>query len=98
MGPNIIGQHGREVGVITDMLADIETWQVQSLELKLNRETRNDLKLKKPWFRIKTVQVPIGEISGASETEIQVLKSLLEKMELYGGKPAVYGLPTAEGE
>ena len=39
VGMKIIGQHGREVGVITDMFADVETWHLQSLEVKLNRET-----------------------------------------------------------
>ena len=33
VGMDIIGQHGREVGVITDMCADLETWQLQSLEV-----------------------------------------------------------------
>ena len=45
VGMKIIGQHGREVGIITDMLANVETWQLQSLEVKLNRETLDDLKL-----------------------------------------------------
>ena len=39
VGMKIIGQHGREVGVISDMFADVETWHLQSLEVKLNRET-----------------------------------------------------------
>ena len=66
VGMKIIGQHGRAVGVISDMFADVETWQLQSLEVKLNRETLDDLKLKRPWFGTQTVHVPVSEISGAT--------------------------------
>ncbi len=86
LGMKIIGQHGREIGVISDMLVDVETWQLQSLEVKLNRETLDDLKLKRKWFGTQTVHVPASEISGA--TDNLVLKSLLEEMEFSGGTPA----------
>ena len=94
VGMKIIGQHGRAVGVISDMFADVETWQLQSLEVKLNRETLDDLKLKRPWFGTQTVHVPVKEISGATET--LVLKHPLEEMEFSGGKPADGAPPAAE--
>lgn len=95
MGLEIIGQHGREIGAITDMLADVETWQLQSLEVKLNRETLDELKLKRPWFGTQTVLVPVSEISGA--TDKLVLKHSLEEMEFSAGKPAEATPPAAEG-
>ena len=96
VGMKIIGQHGREVGMITDMLANVETWQLQSLEVKLNRETLDDLKLKLPWFGTQTVHVPVSDISGA--TDNLVLKCLLEEMEFSGGKPAEADPAADEGE
>lgn len=95
VGLPIIGQHGREIGVITDMLADVDTWQLQSLEVKLNRETLDELELKRPWFGTQTVLVPVSEISGV--TDNLVLKHPLEEMEFSGGKPAE-APPTAEAE
>ena len=39
IGLKIIGQHGREIGAITDMLADVETWQLRdSWSTTLERE------------------------------------------------------------
>ena len=96
VGMKIIGQHGREVGIITDMLANVETWQLQSLEVKLNRETLDDLKLKLPWFGTQSIHVPVSEISGA--TDNLVLKCLLEEMEFSGGEPAAADLTADEGE
>ena len=96
MGLEILGQHGREIGVTTDMLADVETWQLQSLEVKLNRETLDELELKRPWFGTQTVLVPVSEIPGASDN--LVLKHSLEEMEFSGGKPAEVAPPAAEGE
>jgi sporulation protein YlmC with PRC-barrel domain len=88
-GIAIIGQHGREVGVVTDLDIDIETWQCQSLEVKLNRHALEDLKLKRPWFGTQTVRVPVSAISGA--TENLVLKCVLEELEFSGGQPAAVG-------
>lgn len=85
VGMKIIGQHGREIGVITDVFADVDAWQLQSLEVKLNREALEDLKLKRPLFGSQTVHVPVSEISGA--TDRLIIKSPLEKMEFSGGKP-----------
>ena len=48
IGMKIIGQHGRAIGIVTDMSADIETWQLRNLEVKLNRTTLDELKLKRP--------------------------------------------------
>ena len=94
VGMKIIGQHGRAVGVISDMFADVETWQLQSLEVKLNRETLDGLKLKRPWFGTQTVHVPVSEISGASDN--LVLKHPLEEMEFSGGKSAEAAPPAPE--
>jgi sporulation protein YlmC with PRC-barrel domain len=94
VGMKIIGQHGRAVGVVSDMFADIKTWQLQSLEVKLNRETLDGLKLRRPWFGTQTVHVPVSEISGASDNLI--LKHPLEKMAFSGGKPAEAAPTVAE--
>jgi sporulation protein YlmC with PRC-barrel domain len=96
VGMKIIGQHGREVGIITDILANVETWQLQSLEVKLNRATLDDLKLKLSWFGTQTVHVPVSDISGA--TDNLVLKCLLEEIEFSGGKPAQADPAADEGE
>ncbi|MHB8899254.1 MAG: PRC-barrel domain-containing protein [Thermoguttaceae bacterium] len=96
VGMKIIGQHGREVGVITDMFADVETWHLQSLEVTLNRETLDDLKLKRPWFGTQTVHVPVSEISGA--TDNLVLESILEEMDFSGGQPAAAAPLAEKGE
>jgi sporulation protein YlmC with PRC-barrel domain len=88
-GIQIIGQHGREIGVVNDLYVDIETWQCQSLEVKLNRATLEDLKLKRPWFGTQTVRVPVSAISGA--TENLVLKCVLEELEFSGGQPTAVG-------
>jgi sporulation protein YlmC with PRC-barrel domain len=96
LGIKIIGQHGREIGVVSDMFADVETWQLQSLEVKLHRETLDDLKLKRTWLGTQTVRVPVTEISGA--TDYLVLRSTLEEMDFSGGKPAATALPAEKGE
>lgn len=86
IGMKVIGQHGRDVGVVTDMSADVETWQLQNVEVKLNLSTLDELKLKRPWFGTQTICVPAREVSGA--TEYLVLKRPLEELEFSGGTAA----------
>lgn len=96
IGKQIIGQHGREIGVIADMSTDVTTWQIKSLDVKLNRETLDDLKLKRSWFGTQTIQLPTEEISGASDKF--VLKHTLEEMKFSGGEPAAAETTVAENE
>ena len=95
IGMKIIGQHGRAIGIVTDMSADIETWQLRNLEVKLNRTTLDELKLKRPWFGTQTIGVPVNAISGA--TDNLVLKHPLDEMEFVGGTTAEAD-PPAEAE
>lgn len=76
------------------MSADVETWQLQTLEVKLNRATLDELKLKRPWFETQTIHVPVGELSGAADH--LVLKCPLEEMEFSGGESAAVDAPTEE--
>lgn len=93
IGRKVIGQHGRDIGVVADLTADVETWRLQTLEVKLNRTTLDELKLKRPWFGSQTIHVPVGEISGA--TDNFVLKCLLEEMEFTGGESSQGDAPDA---
>lgn len=65
-GTTVIGQHGKVVGTISDVSVDVTSWQLSSLEIKLDREAVDALKLKHPWFGSQLITVPVAEISGAS--------------------------------
>ena len=67
---------------------------MQTLEVKLNPATLDELKLKRPWFGTQTIHVPVGEISGA--TDNLVLKCPLEELEFSGGESAAVDPPTEE--
>lgn len=47
MGPEIIGQHGREIDAITEMLTDVEARLLQRLEVKFNRETLDEIRMER---------------------------------------------------
>lgn len=96
IGMKIIGQHGRDIGVVADISADVGTWQLQNLEVKFNRATLDELKLKLPWFGTQTICVPVREISGA--TDNLVLKHPLEEMEFFKGTTAEPTPPAEAGQ
>lgn len=86
IGLNMIDQHGRNIGTVADLSVDISTWQLQTLEVNLNRTILDELKLKRPWFGTQAIQIPLSEVSGA--TDNLVLKCSLEDLEFSGGESA----------
>jgi sporulation protein YlmC with PRC-barrel domain len=82
----VVGQHGRAVGVVKEVLVNVETWHVECLEVKLNRDTLEELELKRPLLGTQTVRIPTSQVSGASD--VIVLKAMLEDLEFSGGTPA----------
>jgi sporulation protein YlmC with PRC-barrel domain len=83
IGKNILGQHGREVGTVLKLLMNIETWQLETIVVKLNRESLEDLHLKKKWFGTQIVNLPVSAVSGV--TDSLILNNPLEEMVFSGG-------------
>ncbi len=82
------------------MLVDVKSWNVEEVEVNLNRETLDDLKLKRPWIGTQKVRIPTDQVSGASD--MLVLKAPLEEMEFAGGEQvtneAVEKLPDSDAK
>jgi sporulation protein YlmC with PRC-barrel domain len=86
VGMQIVGQHGRIVGVITATVVDVESWQLSSVKVDLQAEVLNKLKLQHPWFGHRSVYLPVSHISGASD--VLVLNEPLETMTFSKTKPS----------
>ena len=96
LGKVVVGQHGREVGTIDEVLVDTEAWQVVCLGVKLNRDTLEELKLKRPLWGTQSVRISCDEVSGL--TDMIVLKHKLEDMAFTEGEAAPDALPPDPGD
>ncbi len=85
IGKHVVGQHGRQVGIVSDLLVNIESWQLEAIMIELSRESSEDLHLKQKWFGAQIVNLPISEISGV--TDSLVLKHSLEEIEFSDRSP-----------
>jgi hypothetical protein len=86
VGMQIVGHHGRIIGVVTAIMVDVKTWQASSLQADLQSEVLEELKLEQPWFGRRSVFLPMSQIAGASD--VLVLNTPLETLEFSITSPA----------
>ena len=98
-GRKVFDANGREIGRVNAALVDMETWAVDTLQIRVGRHAAADLDM--PWsflwsfFRPPTVNVGTGQINAAGDAII-LRVSLAERREaaphLIGGElAAVHG-------
>lgn len=84
-GKPVVSQDGRDVGAVAGLVLDVDKWSVRYIEVRLSRDSHEDLNLKRPLIRSQVIQVPVQHVSGVSDTV--VLSSELEDLAFIGGKP-----------
>ncbi len=82
----VVEQHGREIGVVAEVLVDTDTWTVSRLKITLKRDALQDLNLRKPMFGTQTIRISSSELAGARD--VLVLKRKLENLKFDGGVAA----------
>jgi sporulation protein YlmC with PRC-barrel domain len=82
IGLQVIAQGGRSVGAVKDVLVDTDTWRVIALSVRMTKEASDDLKLRSSFWASPVIDIPVEEISGASDT--LVLNRTLDKVDFLG--------------
>ena len=85
LGKTVIGQHGRKIGRIQDVVFDLQSFRITDLKIKLARSVHEDLGLAYTWFDRQSVDVPVDQVSGVSDN--LVLSVPLSGMRYTGGVP-----------
>ena len=80
-GKGVLSQDGRELGEVDDLVVNYETWQLQALIVKLERDLLEDFHMKKPMFGTQILKVSTGFVSGVSDKVI-LHKTMGELIEL----------------
>ena len=66
-GRGVITSDGREIGDVADIVLDHESWIVEAIVVKLERDLLEDFHMKRPMFGTQTYQVPTSYISGVGD-------------------------------
>jgi len=77
-GKMVVSQDGADVGEVQGLDVNVETWKVETLEIKLERDVLEKLNLKKPIFGTQSVRISTDRISGVSDTV--VLKNTVKEI------------------
>ncbi len=67
-GKKVFAQQGREVGVVVGLDVDLDEFKVRSFELKLRRESLEDLNMKVPLMGTQTMHLDVQHISAIGDT------------------------------
>lgn len=85
-GKRVITNDGHMIGYVDTLVVDTETWRVERIGVRLERDKLDALKLKKPIVGSQEIKLAVREIAGVRD-EI-VLRHKLSEVDFAGGKPA----------
>ena len=66
-GKGVISSDGREIGELSDIIVDPDSWAIRKLIVKLERELLEDFHMKRPMFGTQTIQLPTSYVSGVGD-------------------------------
>lgn len=69
-GRTVLGADGRAIGEITSVMIDSDGWRLQSLQVKLRREVREQLGVSRKLFGSPMVDIPIRAVQSVSDAVI----------------------------
>lgn len=64
----VLSSDGREVGQVTGVQFDVQTWKVAWIDVKVPRDTLPDLGMKKPLMGTHSIKVSPDRISNVTDT------------------------------
>ncbi|MGE0791410.1 MAG: PRC-barrel domain-containing protein [Sandaracinaceae bacterium] len=84
---DVLTQDGREIGKLSDIVIDHDSWKVVALTVRLDRDLLERFELKKPMFGTQELILPIGFISGVGDKIVlhQKLEAVIEHVKREGG-------------
>jgi len=77
-GISVLDRTGRALGTITRVLVDTESWAVRALQVRLRRQTAQDLGVRWSPFHQPTMDVPTGLVLAAGDAVI--LRATLDEL------------------
>ena len=69
-GRTIIAADGQVVGEITGLFLESATWRVESLEVKLGKDTADQLGADRSMFHAGTLEIPVRMVQSVGDTVV----------------------------
>lgn len=66
-GRDVIASDGHSIGEVTDVIFDTQSWRVESLQVKLEKEIAEKLDVARGMFRAGTLQVPVHMVQSVGD-------------------------------
>lgn len=81
-GKPVVGADGQVIGEVAALFLDSEAWRIESLQVKLRRETADLLGASRGIFHAGTVEIPVGMVQSVGDAvvlavEVHGLRQLL---------------------
>jgi sporulation protein YlmC with PRC-barrel domain len=81
-GKPVVGADGQVIGEVAAVFLDSEAWRIESLQVKLRRETADRLGASRGIFHAGTVEIPVGMVQSVGDAvvlavEVHGLRQLL---------------------
>jgi sporulation protein YlmC with PRC-barrel domain len=81
-GKPVVGADGQVIGEVASLFLDSEAWRIESLQVKLRRETADRLGASRGIFHAGTIEIPVRVVQSVGDAvvltvEVADLRQLL---------------------
>lgn len=87
-GKSVVGADGQIVGEVASLFLDSEDWRVESLQVKLRRETADRLGASRGIFHAGSIEIPVGVVQSVGDAVVLTVEvaGLRQLLPVDGGR------------
>ena len=67
VGRLVLDSTGRSIGEVIGVLIDTESWKVEALRVRLDRDVTNEIRAPKGLFRAARLDIPVELVRGVAD-------------------------------
>jgi sporulation protein YlmC with PRC-barrel domain len=69
-GKTVVGADGQVIGEVSALFLNSEAWRIESLQVKLRRETADHIGASHGIFHAGTIEIPVGSVQSVGDAVV----------------------------
>jgi sporulation protein YlmC with PRC-barrel domain len=69
-GKTVVGADGQVIGEVSALFLNSEAWRIESLQVKLRRETADQIGASHGIFHAGTIEIPVGNVQSVGDAVV----------------------------
>jgi sporulation protein YlmC with PRC-barrel domain len=69
-GKTVVGSDGQVIGEVSALFLNSEAWRIESLQVKLRRETADHIGASHGFFHAGSIEIPVGSVQSVGDAVV----------------------------